>query len=638
MAESVLWAAEALSLAVGRQTLYNDAEFSISSGERVGLIGRNGSGKSTLLRLIHGDEPAPEGALTTRARNLQTALLRQEFSLDGSRTIAENVSDGLARFRELQHRFETVPVNSPEHGELEHLLMLHNAWNLDNKLDLVLEKLGLTDRDRRCDTLSGGEKRRVALARAIVSEPDLLLLDEPTSHLDVATVEWIEGFLASYRGSCLFVTHDRYFLDRISTRIVELSRGKFYSYQGSYSDFLAAKAERENCEDLQEARRRSFLRSEIEWVRRSPKARLKRNLGRIKRFEQIQATAAPVREAEMELLIPTASRLGNKTVTLKEVSFRFGDRVILDSLSFEFEPGSRIGLVGPNGIGKSTLLKLITGELEPTSGTVEVASTVEFNYIDQSRLVLDPEKTVAEEIAEGVDTIQLGSEKISVWGYLKRFLFEDERINTRIRYLSGGEKARLTLAKILKRGGNFLILDEPTNDLDLSSLRLLEEALAGYGGCVLVVSHDRYFLNRVATGILGFEPGGRVVYTPGDYDYHLEKRKERETAAAAGREQERERKPAPAPKPPRSSAPRKLSYRENRELEGMEEAIAAAEAEVARLESCFGDPEFFAKYGARSAELQRELDDARAETARLYDRWEELEAKRAALSGEGDLS
>ncbi len=637
MAESVLWAAEQLSLSIGRQTLYDNTEFAITSGERVGLIGRNGSGKSTLLRLITGEELPGTGSVITRARNLRTATLPQEFELDDRRSIAENVSDGLGWFRELQHRFETVPVNSTEHGELEHLLMIHDGWNLANKLDLILEKLGLAaDRDRPCDTLSGGEKRRVALARSIISEPDLLLLDEPTNHLDVTTVEWIESFLASYRGSCLFVTHDRYFLDRISTRIVELNHGKFYSYQGSYSDFLAAKAERETNDDILEAKRRSFLRSEIEWVRRSPKARLKRNMGRMKRFDEINAVAAPVRDSEMDLLIPTASRLGNKTVDLKEVSLRFGERVIIDSLSFEFEPGSRIGLVGPNGIGKSTLLKLITGSLSPDAGKVEIASTVEFNYIDQSRLSLDPEKTVAEEIAEGVDTISLGAEKISVWGYLKRFLFEDERINTKIKYLSGGEKARLMLAKILKQGGNFLILDEPTNDLDLSSLRLLEEALAGYGGCVLAVSHDRYFLNRISTGILGFESGGRVVYTPGDYDYHLEKRREYEAAAAA-REMESARRttrPAETPKPEKSAPARKLSYKENRELEGMEEAIAAAEEKVAGLEACFGDPDFFARYGGRAAELQNELDEARAESARLYERWDELETKRAALAGE----
>ena len=631
MADNVLWAAEELSLSIGRQTLYDNTEFSIAGGERVGLVGRNGSGKSTLFRLITGEE-LPGGGSITRARELRVALLPQEFRLDGSRTIAENVAEGLAWFRELQHKFETISVNSPEHAAIDHQLMLHDGWNLDNKLDLVLEKLGLTDRDRLCGTLSGGEQRRVALARAIVAEPDLLLLDEPTNHLDVGTVEWIENFLADYRGSCLFITHDRCFLDRISTRIVELSHGKFYSYQGSYADFLAAKAERETREDIAEEKRRSFLRSEIEWVRRSPKARLKRNLGRMKRFDEIAARSGPIRDSDMELLIPTVTRLGNKTVELKNISLSFGDRKIIDDFSFEFEAGSRIGIVGPNGIGKSTLLKIITGALVPDRGEAIAAPTVEFNYIDQSRLVLDPEKSVLEEIGEGVENVQLGTEKISVWGYLKRFLFEDERINTKIKYLSGGERARLTLAKILKQGGNFLILDEPTNDLDLSSLRLLEEALLSYGGCLLVVSHDRYFLNRVCTGILTFDPGGKIVYTPGDYDYSLEKRRERRAAAEPVPVRETAKTSA-APSPAPARAPRKLSFKENRELEGMEEAVTAAESKIAEIEACFGDPDFFEKYGSRSAELQRELDAARAEAARLYQRWEELENKRATLEG-----
>lgn len=632
MSEPVLWAAEELSLAIGRQTLYDNAEFFINAGERVGLIGRNGSGKSTLLRLITGEELPGSGNLT-RARNLRVAVLPQDFEIDNGRSIADNVRDGLAWFLELQKKFETVSVNSPEHAEIDHLLMLHDGWNLDTKVEQVLAKLGLSDPQRPCDKLSGGEKRRVALARAIISEPDLLLLDEPTNHLDVAAVEWIEKFLAEYRGSCLFVTHDRYFLDRIATRIVELSHGKLYSYQGSYSDFLAAKAERELNEDILDAKRRSFLRREVEWVRRSPKARLKRNLGRMKRYDEIAAQSSPVRDSDMELLIPTAYRLGNKTVDLKGVEQKFGDRVIIDHLDFEFEPRSRIGIVGPNGAGKSTLLKIITQQMQPTKGEVSIASTVEFNYIDQSRVALDPEKSVADEISEGVETIQLGAEKISVWGYLKRFLFEDERINTKVKYLSGGEKARLTLAKILKQGGNFLILDEPTNDLDLSSLRLLEEALATYLGCVIVVSHDRYFLNRVCTGILAFEAGGKVVYNPSDYDYYLEKRREREAAALAAAEPARPAKPQSSAPPPAPKERRKLSYKEQRELDGMEEAIAAAEEKVSEIETCFSDPDFFAKYGSRAAELQRQLDDAKAECARLYERWDELESKRAALEG-----
>ncbi|MBQ4329436.1 MAG: ABC-F family ATP-binding cassette domain-containing protein [Lentisphaeria bacterium] len=620
----VLFAAENLSLAVGRQILYDNTEFAISTGEKVALVGRNGCGKSTLLRIITGEELPAESSKITRMRKLRCAALPQEFDLDGSRSIAENVRDGLELFYSMLDRYGKVPVNSAEHAGIEHFLTVHDAWNPDVKLAVILEKLHLAPvADKLCSSLSGGEKRRVALARAVISDPDLLLLDEPTNHLDVNTVEWIEDFVNSSSCSVLFVTHDRCFLDRIATRIVELDHGKFYSYTGNYADYLAAKADREMKEDIFEAKRQSFLRSEIDWVRRSPKARLKRNMGRMKRFEEIAAIAKPLRDSDMELIIPTPGRMGNKTVELKNISKSFGDRKILQDFSFEFTPGARIGLVGPNGIGKSTLVKIITGELAPDSGVCEVAPTVSFNLIDQNRMVLDGEKTVAEEISEGLEYVYLGSEKVTVWTYLKRFLFEDERIKTRIKYLSGGEKARLALAKILKKGGNFLILDEPTNDLDLSSLRFLEEALAAFPGCVLAVSHDRYFLNRICTGVLSFSSGGTLFYTPGDYDYALEKRLEREAAQQPVTKRAAEKK-APEPVKPK---PRKLSYKEQKEFDGMEDAILAAEEKVAELEAIFGDPEFFSKYGSRSVELQSELDAARAETTRLYARWEELGSK-----------
>ncbi len=625
----VLWAAEDLSLSIGRQTLYENTAFTIFTGERVALVGRNGCGKSTLLRIITGQELPGGNSRITRARELRCAMLPQDFELDLNGTVAENIRSGLAYFFELQSRYEQLPVNSPEHAALEHKMLLCDAWNTGLKLATVMEKLRLADiADKPCINLSGGEKRRVALGRAIIAEPDLLLLDEPTNHLDVNTIEWIEEFLAGCKSSCLFVTHDRYFLDRIATRTVELDHGKFYSYDGNYADFLAEKAAREQREDIFEQKRQSFLRSEIDWVRRSPKARLKRNLGRLKRFDEIAAIAKPVRDADMELLIPDPPRLGNKTVELKNITHRWSERVIIDDFSFEFAPGSRIGVVGPNGIGKTTLVKIITASLTPDAGECRCAETVQFNLIDQARMVLDPEKTVQEEISEGLEHIYLGSEKVTVWTYLKRFLFEDERIKTCIKYLSGGEKARLALAKVLKRGGNFLILDEPTNDLDLSSLRLLEEALAHFPGCILAVSHDRYFLNRICTGIISFEENGKLFYTPGDYDYALEKRRERQKGTMPLMPVKNTPPPAA---PVQKNKPQKLSYKEQRELEAMESAIADAESAVADLEMIFSDPDFYAKYGSRSAELQTELDAARAEVSRLYERWDELESKKELL-------
>ena len=629
---SVLWAAEELSLTIGRQTIYDNTSVAVYSGERCALVGRNGSGKSTLLKLITGEELPGKDSIITRAKDMRCAVLPQDFELDNERTVSENISDGLKYFLDLQQQYATVSPNSREHDTLEHLLQMFDAWNTDQKLATIMEKLRLNSiADRTCRELSGGEKRRVALARAIISEPDLLLLDEPTNHLDVNTIEWIEEFLANCRCSCLFVTHDRYFLDRIATRIIELDHGKFYSYDGNYADFLAEKAAREQREDIFEEKRQSFLRSEIDWVRRSPKARLKRNMGRMKRFEEISAITKPLRDSDMELLIPAPPRLGNKTVELKNISQEFGSNKVIDDFSFEFTPGSRIGLIGPNGIGKSTLVKIISGILQPTHGKCECASTVQFNLIDQNRWVLDPEKTVQEEISEGLDHVYLGSEKVTVWTYLKRFLFEDERIKTQIKYLSGGEKARLALAKVLKRGGNFIILDEPTNDLDLSSLRLLEEALAVFPGCVLAVSHDRYFLNRICTGILSFSEKGKIFYTPGDYDYALEKRREREKAAVP------EAKPKPmvqkdvtVPK----NKPKKLSFKEQRELDSMMDLIAANDEKTAELEAMFSDPDFYAKYGSQRTALQEQLDELRAESIRLYARWDELENKQRELAGQ----
>lgn len=627
---TVLWAAEELSLTIGRQIIYDDTAVAIYSGERCALVGRNGCGKSTLLKIITGSELPGGNSKITRAKNLRCAILPQDFELDNTRTVRENIADGLAYFLELQQQYAALSPNSAEHAAVEHALQIHDAWNTGVKLATVMEKLNLNDiADRNCKELSGGEKRRTALARAIISEPDLLLLDEPTNHLDVSTIEWIEEFLANCRCSCLFVTHDRYFLDRIATRIIELDHGKFYSYEGNYADFLAAKAARELREDIFEQKRQSFLRSEIDWVRRSPKARLKRNMGRIKRFEEISAIAKPLRDSDMELLIPAPPRLGNKTVDLKNVSHSFGDKRVIKEFSFEFPPGCRIGLVGPNGIGKSTLVKIITGAITPTGGKCECASTVQFNLIDQNRWVLDPEKTVQEEISEGLEHVCLGSEKVTVWTYLKRFLFEDERIKTQIKYLSGGEKARLALAKVLKRGGNFIILDEPTNDLDLASLRLLEEALAVFPGCVLAVSHNRYFLNRICTGVLSFGSDGELFYTPGDYDYSLEKRREREKHLLP--QAPVKNSAAPVNKAPRNK-PKKLSFNEQRELDAMMDNIAAADDAVAELEAIFGDPEFYAKYGSQSSELQAKLDAARAESARLYARWEELENKQRELA------
>lgn len=610
----VLWAGDDLHFSIGRDTLLKGAFFSIMDGERVALVGRNGSGKSTLLRIISGQEK-PDSGTVTQAKDLRISFMPQDFDWTSEKTVREVVREGLAIFENALKEYERT-------GQGGAFLDLHNAWNLENKLDTMLEKLALPEA-KAFSCLSGGERRRALLARAIIGEPELLLLDEPTNHLDVNAVAGIENFLASYRGACLLVTHDRYFLDRVATRIVELDHGKMYSVDGSYADFLEAKAEREYNEDVLEQKRKAFLRREIEWVRRSPKARLKRNLGREKRYYEIAAQTGPERSADMELVIPPPSRLGNKVVALKNVSLTLGGKELLKDFSCEFTAKHKVGIVGSNGAGKSSLLKLVTGERQPDSGEVEVAQTVQFNLIDQNREVLDPEKTVLQEVGAGKEHIQFGSERLTVWTYLKRFLFTDERIKTQVKYLSGGEKARLALAKELKNGGNFLILDEPTNDLDLPTLRILEEALAAYDSTILVVSHDRYFLNRVCNHILAFDEPGHPSMDVGDYDYYASRRK---IAVPAAEPEKKKEAPAPAPSPKKSTA-KKLSYLEDRELTALENTIPELEEEIATLEERFNDPASFTDPVREMKELTEQIGNLKAELEKKYARWEELSEK-----------
>ena len=625
MAERVLWTGDHLNLQIGPQVLFRDAFFSIAENERVALVGRNGCGKSTLMKVIAGQDSVSDGKITI-AKNLRIAYMPQEFTLPGEMTVRQAVRSGAEWFDELAESYHKLPPNSPEHERAENLLDLHDAWDVGHKIDVLMEKLDLGFPEKNCAQLSGGELRRVMLARSLAAEPDLLLLDEPTNHLDVDMIAWIEKFLSEYTGACLLVTHDRFFLDRVATRIVELDHGSFYSYEGSYADFLAGKEEREYNEDVLEQKRKSFLRLEVEWVRRSPKARLRRNLGRIKRYEEIAAIKAPQRTGDIELVIPQASHLGNRVVELKNVTLSVGGKKLIENLDYEFTKGMKVGIIGANGIGKTSLLKMITGSLPPDSGEIFRAETVEFNYVDQNRMALHEGNTVLEEIAEGHSYINLGEERVTIWGYLRRFLFEDDRINTKIERLSGGERARLTLAKILRGGGNFLILDEPTNDLDLSTLRILEEALIHYDGCLAVVSHDRYFLNRVCTHILAFEPDGKLTANVGDYDAYYAKRQERLSAA----------RPAPATAPQEKKAPEKpknkpkkgLTFKEERELEALTLRITELEKEIGQAESMLSDPEFYRTRAAEAGKIQQQINDLKSEYEQALIRWEELESKK----------
>lgn len=620
---------------------YNDraildvATLAIDEGQRIGLVGRNGCGKTTFLKLLTGIL-TPDSGEVTRRRDLVISYLSQDFTLDPTLDVRGNVRSGAQRTLDLIAEFESLPHDSKRHEELEHRIQTLEGWTVDSRIETAMSHLNCPAGDRDIATLSGGERRRVALARAIVSRPDFLILDEPTNHLDPESIEWLAEFLEEFNGTFLVVTHDRYFLDRVVNRIVELCDGKFWWHDGNYTDYLLDKAERQAADATVEHKRQMFLRKELEWVRTGPRAQRKKAKNRFDRFDDVSAQEAKPVEEDMELVIPPPPQLGNRTVELTNLGMELGGRSLFRGFNFVFENGHRIGVCGRNGLGKTTLLKAIIGQLPPTDGTVKIGQLTKFNYVDQARLQLNDEATVLDEASEGKDFVNWGESKISVRAYLKRFLFADDRIVTPIKKLSGGERSRLLLAKILKSGGNFLILDEPTNDLDLPTLRVLEEALIAFPGVVCVVSHDRYFLNRVCTDILAFEGDGKIHHSVGDYDYYIEKKERAAVAAsrqsAAILEMNKSAaisRDAAAPKP---AKPRKLSFKEARELEGIEAQIQTAEAEVARIEGLFADPEFFRKQGAQVNQLTGELDATKGNIAKLYARWEELEAIKAASS------
>ncbi len=625
----VVLAATELDVRLAGKVLLDKQELVLREGERVGLVGRNGSGKSSLLRVLAGQEHFYTGQITMR-KSLRVAFLPQELDLPAGETVRDSVLGGAAEILGLIHEYETTAPGRHLH-DLEMAITARDGWNVESRLGMLLSALGTPPADRAVATLSGGERRRVGLARTLIDLPDLLLLDEPTNHLDTETIEWLEDFLTRSGRSCLFVTHDRYFLDRVATRVLELSYGHLYSYDGNYSDYLRRKAERLSEVETQEEKRLAFIRREIDWIRRGPQARATKSRSRIQRFEDAVNQDALQRERDIELLLPPAPKMGNIVVTLQQAALAVGGRTLFSGLDLEFTPGMRLGIVGRNGMGKTSLLRLLLGQLSPSSGTVRIGERVMFNYADQHRVALHDDLTVYEEVGEGNDFVLFDGRKITIWTYLKNYLFQDDEINTKVGQLSGGERNRLVLAMLLKNGGNFLLLDEPTNDLDLATLRVLEEALCDFDGCVAVVSHDRYFLNRVCTHILVFEPEGRLFFQPGDYSYYVQKRAERQLAARA--------EAPPAGKTPAggglvatgrgvdrpADGPRRLKWAEKRELDGMEDAIAAAEAEVAELEEIFGRPDFHATHGRQSDALVARLDAARAEVARLYDRWAELE-------------
>ncbi len=621
-----------ITVRYNERAVLDAATLGIAEGDRIGLVGRNGCGKTTFLKILAGLQTPDSGDLTRR-RDLAISYLPQDFMLDATKNVYENIRDGAQFVLQLIAEFESLPADSEHHEELEQRIATLEGWTLDRRIETAMSHLNCPPGDRNIDTLSGGEKRRVALCRAIVSRPDFLILDEPTNHLDPESIEWVAEFLENFGGTFLVVTHDRYFLDRVVTRIVELCDGRFFWHDGNYTDYLLDKAERQAGDAVVEHKRQMFLKRELAWVRTGPRAQRSKAKNRFDRYYEVAAQDGPTIEEDIELVIPPPPQLGNRTVELSNLGMGMGERTLFSGFSFTFENGQRIGVCGRNGLGKTTLLKTIIGQLPPTEGTIKIGQLTKFNYVDQGRLQLSAERTVLDEVADGTEFVQWGDAKLSLRAYLKRFLFTDDRISTQVKYLSGGERSRLLLARILKSGGNFLILDEPTNDLDLPTLRVLEEALIAFPGVVCVVSHDRYFLNRVCTDILAFEGDGRIHHSVGDYDYYLEKKKRAAIAAA--------RPPVPksAANLPKGTAPaaasktgkaRKLSFKETRELEGMEALILATEQEIARIEALFASPEFHRTHAAQTNDLMAELTATKEKLTKLFARWEELEALQAA--------
>ncbi|MBA2540226.1 MAG: ABC-F family ATP-binding cassette domain-containing protein [Deltaproteobacteria bacterium] len=586
---------QGLEKSFGTRQVLSGASFAVHERDRIGMIGANGAGKSTLLAMIvqkamGGDDPIlePDKGIVTWKRDLRLEYVPQEPELDVEATV-----------RATLERKEAA----------------------EHEIDAISDALKLPPAGNTIGNLSLGERRRVALARALLGRADVLALDEPTNHLDATTVEWLETRLAAWPGALIVVTHDRYFLDKVATRILEVDRGRVHSYDGDYGEFLLKQAERLSTEAEAEYQRVSFIRREIDWIRRGPPARTTKAKARIDRFDAAVG-AKPTEDdkvpSQLTLRLPVGPRLGSTIVALDQVSKSLGGKILVKDLTLRMKPGDRIGIIGENGAGKTTLIKMILGLEPPDSGKVTMGINTKPAYLEQGRTELRDDLTVLEEVGDGNDYVELPDGRSHVRGFLKMMAFPDSVADTKVGKLSGGERNRVQLARLLRRGGNLLILDEPTNDLDLPTLGALEDGLTTFGGCALIVSHDRWFLDRVVTAILAFEGDGKVTLYEGSYAFYAERRPQRgkprsETGSAPV---------APRAKP---VGPRKLTFKETRELAGMEEAIAAAEAKVRELEAALADPAVFTDW-AKAQAVTAELEQTRTDVERLFARWQELDA------------
>ena len=626
-------------LAFGHVALLDHADLVIERGERIGLIGRNGTGKSSLLKIVNGDIALDDGKVW-REPELKLALVAQEPLLDLEATVFDAVAAGLGAQTALLHEYHELSHSLAEEGA-DHEAMLermqelqtefeHNdGWSANSRVEATIARLGL-DADALIGTLSGGLKKRVALGQALVTEPVLLMLDEPTNHLDVAGIEWLEELLVNFGGSVLFVTHDRRFLDNVTTRVIELDRGRLASFPGNFAEYQKRKEELLSAEAQQNARFDKLLAQEEVWIRKGIEARRTRNEGRVLRLEQLRRERAARRDrlGQVNLDVAAGERSGKLVAEMQHVSKRFGDKPVIGDFSCVIQRGDKVGLLGPNGCGKTTLLKLLLGEIEPDKGDVRLGTKLSIAYFDQFRAQLDDEATLAEVISPGSEFVEIGGVRKHVISYLGDFLFPPERARAKVGSLSGGERNRLLLARLFAQPANVLVLDEPTNDLDIETLELLEALLQEYPGTLFLVSHDRTFLDNLVTQVIAFEGDGKVVEYAGGY---ADWRRAREFSASARSAEAKsvQRAAAPAAKPAAPAARTKLSFKETRELEALPDRIAALEQEQAALTAQLADPAIYKGDSSNAQGLQSRLVQITRELADLLDRWETLESKAA---------
>ena len=631
--------AKNLSISFGARSILDSASVSIDKGERVGLVGGNGAGKSTLAKILTGTIE-PDAGTVVFPRDAKVAYLAQEATFPANCSARSYLEAGMLELKQAKERHEAasnaLAKASPE--ETEALLRDQSAaaqqiemlggWEQGHRVDEISERLGLTQLDQDIDTMSGGERRRVALARILLAPPHLAILDEPTNHLDVDTIEWLEDFLTEhYRGALLLITHDRYILDQVVQRTIELDHGAIYSYQGGWSRYLEAKAERQAVDQQTEANRRNLLRRELDWLSRSPKARTTKSKSRIQRAEELRDKTPKAKDETIDKISYQATRAGKTILEITNAGLTLGDRELIVGLTLGLREGDRVGIVGKNGSGKTSLLRMILGQQKPTTGKVRAGLNTEFAYFDQERRGLEDHKSIAENVAENQEKVTFAGKRVDVRSYLRRFLFSYEKQRQPVSALSGGERARVALAKFLLEPANVLILDEPTNDLDVSTLSSLEEILIESGATILFVTHDRYFLDRVATSVLAFEENAQVIRYEGSYQAL---KRIREAKIAENRKKVAKEKTA------RTQVERKqkagLSFTEKHELKELMPKIEEAEKAVTEVEAELADPDLYAKRGQEVPALVAKKNEAETNLEKLLGRWEELESKRGETS------